>query len=86
MTEDSAPRIEIDGEATEANNAEVPSSSRTMPHATVEWLAGFEEGRTRGAVEVLDALGAALSAVGVPADVAQVIVAKVRARAETPGR
>ena len=40
-----------------------------MPHATVDWMAGFDEGRTRGAAEVLEALEAALVAVGVGEDV-----------------
>ena len=57
-----------------------------MPHATVDWMAGFDEGRTRGAAEVLEALEAALVAVGVGEDVARVIVARVRARAEKPDR
>jgi hypothetical protein len=83
MGDDSAPSIEIDAEPTDAN----PSShSRTMPHATVEWLAGFEEGRARGVVDVLDALRAALHDVGVSDDVATVIVSKVRGRAEKPQR
>jgi hypothetical protein len=87
MSDDSAPSIEIDAEPTEANQTEAaPSHSKTMPHATVEWLAGFEEGRARGASEMLEALGAALSDVGVPPEVAQVIVGKVRARGEKTGR
>jgi hypothetical protein len=85
MGDDSAPRIEIDGEATAANPAE-SSHSKTMPHASVDWMAGFDEGRTRGAAEILEALEAALVAVGVGADVAKVIVARVRARADKPER
>src|SRR6266851_4894079 len=66
MGEDSVPEIEIDGEVTEATGASGHSGSTTQPHATVEWLRGFDEGRRRGAADVLDALAAALSAVGVP--------------------
>jgi hypothetical protein len=51
----------------------------------VEWLSGFDEGRKRGAADVLDALAAALTAVGVAPDVAGAIVAKVRARAGVSG-
>jgi hypothetical protein len=83
--EDSAPRIEIDAEPT-AVNASAPSHGKTMPHATVDWMAGFDEGRTRGAAEILEALEAALVAVGVAEDVAKIIVARVRARAEKPER
>jgi hypothetical protein len=82
--EDSAPRIEIDVDPTAANAA--GSHGKTMPHATVDWMAGFDEGRTRGAAEILEALEAALVAVGVGEDVAKVIVARVRARAEQPER
>jgi hypothetical protein len=82
MSEDSVPEFEIDGEATEATGS---SSHQTRPHATIEWLAGFDEGRRRGAADVLDALAAALSAVGVSEDVATAIVAKVRARAGLQG-
>jgi hypothetical protein len=83
--DDPVPRIEIDGEPTAANDGR-PSHSLTMPHASVEWMAGFDEGRSRGNAEILDALAAALVAVGVSADVAKVIVARVRARAEKPAR
>jgi hypothetical protein len=85
MGEDSVPEIEIDGEVTEATGSSGRSGSTTAPHATVEWLTGFDEGRRRGAADVLDALAAALAAVGVPDDVAAAIVAKVRARAGVPG-
>lgn len=78
MTDDSVPEIEIDGEVTEATDS---PDHATRPHATVEWLEGFNEGRRRGAADVLDALSAALAAVGVGADVAAMIVSKVRARA-----
>ena len=82
MTDDSAPRIEIDAEPTEAN---APNASRsTLPHASADWMAGFDEGRQRGAAEILDALEAALISVGVGEDVAKVIVARVRTRAEMP--
>jgi hypothetical protein len=85
MGDDSVPEIEIDGEVTEATGASGHSGSTTQPHATVEWLRGFDEGRRRGAADVLDALSAALSAVGVPDDVAAAIVEKVRARAGVTG-
>jgi hypothetical protein len=84
MGDDSIPEIEIDGEVTEATGAGHPLST-TAPHATVEWLTGFDEGRRRGAADVLDALAAALAAVGVSGDVAAAIVAKVRARAGVTG-
>jgi hypothetical protein len=86
VSEDSAPRIEIDAEATAANEAETPAHGKTMPHATVDWMIGFDEGRTRGSAEILEALEAALVSVGVGEDVAKLIVARVRARAETPER
>jgi hypothetical protein len=91
MGDDSIPEIEIDPEITEATddddfaNPGRPSASKTAPHATVEWLGGFDEGRRRGAADVLDALAGALTAVGVPDDVAKAIVAKVRARAGVTG-
>ena len=50
MTDDSAPRIEIDVDPTAANAA--GSHGKTMPHATVDWMAGFDDGRTRGAAEL----------------------------------
>jgi hypothetical protein len=81
MGDDSIPEIEIDGEVTEATERSGP----TRPHATVEWLGGFNEGRKRGAADVLDALAAALAAVGVAPEVATAIVAKVRARAGISG-
>jgi len=81
MGDDSIPELEIDGEVTEATEG----SGTTRPHATVEWLSGFDEGRKRGAADVLDALAAALTAVGVSPDVASAIVAKVRARASVSG-
>ena len=76
MTDDSIPDIEIDGEVTEATR-----DHATRPHATLEWLEGFKEGRRRGAADILDALAAALGSVGVGEEVATVIVDKVRARA-----
>jgi hypothetical protein len=78
MTDDSVPEIEIDAEDTQATGS---PDHTTRPHATVEWLEGFNEGRRRGAADVLDALTAALKAVGVGADVAAAIVSKVKARA-----
>jgi hypothetical protein len=86
MSDDSAPRIEIDAEPTAANEGERSSHSQTMPHASVDWMAGFDEGRQRGGAEILEALEAALVSVGVGEDVAKVIVARVRARAEKPAR
>jgi len=56
MGDDSVPEIEIDGEVTEATGSSGHSGSTTRPHATVEWLTGFDEGRRRGAADVLDAL------------------------------
>jgi hypothetical protein len=85
MGDDSIPDIEIDAEVTEATGSSGHSRSTTRPHATVEWLGGFDEGRRRGAADVLDALAAALSSVGVPEDVASAIVEKVRARAGVTG-
>jgi hypothetical protein len=85
MAEDSAPSIEIDVEPTDGNE-ERPSHGQTMPHNSVDWMAGFDEGRTRGGAEVLEALEAALVSVGVAPDVAKVIVTRVRARAEKPSR
>ncbi|HTA18444.1 MAG TPA: hypothetical protein VK989_04090 [Polyangia bacterium] len=82
MGDDSVPEIVIDGEVTEATSS---PTGTTRPHATVEWLGGFEEGRRRGAADVLDALAAALAQVGVPADVAAAIVTKVRDRAGVMG-
>jgi len=82
--EDSAPRIEIDVDPTAANPT--GSHGKTMPHATIDWMTGFDEGRARGAAEILEALEAALVAVGVAEDVAKIIVARVRARAEKPER
>ena len=84
MGDDSAPDLEIDAEPTGETQVDAPSHSKTMPHATVDWMVGFDEGRQRGASEILDALEAALVSVGVGADVAKVIVARVRARAEKP--
>jgi hypothetical protein len=81
-SDDSIPKIEIDAEPT--GSTDRPSHSQTMPHASVDWMAGFDEGRTRGAAEILEALEAALVSVGVGPDVARTIVARVRARAETP--
>ena len=81
MSDDSIPEFEIDGEVTEATS----SAHQTRPHATIEWLGGFDEGRRRGAADVLDALAAALAAVGVPDDVAAAIVTKVRVRAGLAG-
>jgi hypothetical protein len=80
--EDSIPFIEIDPESSDPNG---PGSSRkTMPHASVDWMTGFDEGRQRGSSEVLEALEAALVAVGVTEDVAKIIVRRVRNRAEEP--
>jgi hypothetical protein len=83
-SDDSAPSIEIDAEndPTAANQLDPPAHSRTMPHNSVEWMAGFDEGRQRGSAEMLEALEASLVAVGVDVEVAKVIVARVRARAE----
>ena len=83
--DDPVPRIEIDVEPTSANEGR-PSHSLTMPHASVDWMRCFDEGRQRGNSEILEALEAALVAVGVSPDVAKVIVARVRARAEKPAR
>jgi hypothetical protein len=77
MGDDSIPEIVID-DVTEATSG---PTGTTRPHATVEWLGGFEEGRRRGAADVLDALAAALAQVGVSAEVAAAIVTKVRDRA-----
>jgi len=81
-TDDSAPRIEIDTEPTDPNAQSANRS--TTPHASVDWMVGFDEGRHRGSSEVLDALEAALVSVGVGEDVAKIIVARVRVRAEKP--
>ena len=83
--DDSIPRIEIDAEPTAANEGR-SSSSLTMPHASVDWMAGFDQGRARGSAEILEALESALVAVGVAPDVAKGIVARVRSRAEKPAR
>jgi hypothetical protein len=80
MADESAPSIEIDGDPTEANDS--PPTRPTSPHATEEWLAGYEQGWQRGQADVLDALRRALGEVGVTGDVARAIVARVRARAE----
>lgn len=81
--DDSIPFIEIDAELSEPSSPNAPSQTRqTMPHASVDWMTGFDEGRQRGSSEVLEALEAALVAVGVGEDVAKVIVRRVRARAE----
>jgi hypothetical protein len=90
MGDDSIPEIVIDEitEATESGAVRAPApspASKTAPHATVEWLGGFDEGRRRGAADVLDALAGALAAVGVSDEVASAIVAKVRARAGVTG-
>jgi hypothetical protein len=84
QSDDSVPRIEIevDDDPTTANRLDPPAHSRTMPHNSVEWMAGFDEGRQRGSAEMLEALEASLVAVGVDAEVAKVIVARVRARAD----
>ena len=84
MGDDSIPEIVIDGDVTEATGSGHRLST-TAPHATVEWLGGFDEGRRRGAADVLDALAGALTAVGVSEEVAKAIVAKVRARAGVTG-
>ena len=67
----------------EANDS--PPNRPTSPHATEEWLAGYEQGWQRGQSDVLDALRRALGEVGVAGDVARAIVARVRARAEKSG-
>jgi hypothetical protein len=87
MGDDSIPEIVIDGDVTEATESgrSGRSGSATAPHATIEWLTGFDEGRRRGAADVLDALAGALAAVGVSGEVATAIVAKVRARAGVNG-
>ena len=85
MADDSAPSIEIDVEPTAANE-QGATPGKTMPHASVDWMAGFDEGRQRGGAEILEALEASLVAVGVAEDVAKIIVARVRARAEKPER
>jgi hypothetical protein len=85
-SDDGVPEMEIVAEPTEANSAGRRSRSQTAPHASVDWMVGFDEGRARGAAEILDALEAALVSVGVGEDVAKVIVARVRTRAEKPGR
>jgi hypothetical protein len=78
--DDSIPFIEIDPEPSDPN---APSkSNRTVPHATADWMAGFDEGRMRGGAEVFEALEASLVAVGVAPDVAKMIVARVRSRSE----
>ena len=41
--DDPVPRIEIDVEPTSANEGR-PSHSLTMPHASVDWMRGFDEG------------------------------------------
>jgi len=84
MGDDSAPPVEIDADRSGSTDVDMPSDSQTTPHATIDWMVGFDEGRQRGAAEILGALEAALVSVGVGADVAKVIVARVRARAEKP--
>jgi hypothetical protein len=81
VPEESAPRIEIDSDPTREVDLR-PSRGQTTPHASAEWMAGFDEGRSRGAADILGALEGSLVAVGVGPDVAKVIVARVRARAE----
>ena len=81
-SDDRVPRvIDIDAEATAANENR-PSHGQTMPHASVDWMAGYDEGRLRGGAEILEALESALVSVGVAEDVAKMIVARVRTRAE----
>jgi hypothetical protein len=85
--DDSIPVIEIDAEPTgEAGSSGRRSRSQTMPHATVDWMLGFDQGRQRGSAEVLEALEASLEAVGVGPDVARTIVARVRALADKPDK
>jgi hypothetical protein len=84
VADDSAPSLEIDAEPTDASQR--PSHGQTMPHASVDWMAGYDEGRLRGGAEILEALEAALVSVGVGPDVAKVIVARVRARADQPAK
>ena len=73
--------IDIEAEPTAANE-DRPSRGQTMPHASVDWMAGYDEGRARGGAEILEALEAALVSVGVAPDVAKTIVTRVRTRAE----
>jgi hypothetical protein len=83
--DDSIPFIEVEPEPSDPNSPNSPNQSRkTTPHASVDWMAGFDEGRQRGSAEVLEALEAALGAVGVAEDVAKMIVRRVRSRAEEP--
>ena len=84
VSDDSIPRIEIDAEPTEATGR--PSGRLTMPHASADWMAGFDEGRQRGSSEILDALEAALVAVGVGPGDARTIVARVRTLSEKPDK
>ena len=64
MGDERVPRvIDIEAEETAANENR-PSHGQTMPHASVDWMAGYDEGRARGGAEILEALGAALVAVG----------------------
>jgi hypothetical protein len=85
MGDDKRPHIDLEAEPPDDGGGR-RSRTQTAPHATVDWMAGFEEGRLRGAAEVLEALEAALVAVGVAPDVARVIVERVRSRAEKPER
>ncbi|HVU51226.1 MAG TPA: hypothetical protein VHL80_11095 [Polyangia bacterium] len=85
-SDDRIPRvIDIDAEPTGANE-DRPSRGKTTPHASVDWMAGYDEGLARGSAEILEALEAALVSVGVGEDVAKTIVARVRARAEKTPR
>ena len=81
-SDDSIPRIELEAETSDSMNRS--SHSQTLPHASADWMAGFDEGRTQGAAEILEALEAALVSVGVGEAVARTIVARVRTRAEKP--
>jgi hypothetical protein len=88
MGDDSGPHIEVDVEGEERSEDDGGRRSRspTAPHASIDWMAGFDEGRQRGGAEVLEALEAALVSVGVAPDAAKVIVERVRARADKPAR
>jgi hypothetical protein len=82
-SDDSIPVVEIDPDPSTGSTGR-PSHGQTQPHASADWMAGFDEGRTRGSAEILEALEAALVSVGVGPDVARTIVARVRTRAEKP--
>ncbi|HVZ73421.1 MAG TPA: hypothetical protein VHJ20_13665 [Polyangia bacterium] len=79
--DDSVPFLEVDPESSDPNAP--GAGQQTLPHASADWMSGFDEGRQRGSAEVLEALEAALVSVGVGPDVAKMIVKRVRNRAET---